>query len=620
MGGPDDSLSDDLAMDIPTIQLPPATLGSIADLEANLRIMSATQSGRDSLSKALVDDNYLNKLIPLVEDAEDLEALPELHRLCNIMKTVLLMNDSRVIERAVSDECIMGVVGALEYDPDFPSHKANHRQWLNQKGRYKEVVRIEDNETVRKIHQTYRLQYLKDVVLARILDDSTFGVLNSMIFYNQVEIVTHLDGDINFLNALFAIFADPTEDLSRKKDAVLFIQQSCAIAKNLQPGNRAKLYHNLLQHGLLQVINFGLRSPDVAVRVGATDILVSMIDHDPQMIRHTIYRQISEKQAPLTDSLIDLLLVEVDLGIKSQISDALKVLLDSNPPQLQENGARGNPEMPQRRQHAVPDPQQEIVLVNFYEKSAGTLFRPLLELEKGVQLRFNAVNDGVFSHLTEILCFYLRQHQHRSKYFILQHNIVHRFVHLLDCKEKHLQLGMSTTLVSPLDVQLCLPVDSHDPILQAAYLVAGRVLHQANGGKAGVGSSPGRSDSHLTKRQPPLLRLSGPLRNCAEHADEGSSQAPCRNLQGEACGAYLHIHLRAHITWVRSVTIREQRRDVFYRVRGRGHPKAKQRQRTGPHGAPRRGSCPGGILEHVGRRRREQCGQGHGLFSGVSTN
>ena len=57
--------------------------------------------------------------------------------------------------------------------------------------------------------------------------------------------------------------------------------------------------------------------------------LVSMIDHDPHMIRHTLFRQIMGKQPPLTDTLIDLLLVEVDLGVKSQISDALKVLLDT---------------------------------------------------------------------------------------------------------------------------------------------------------------------------------------------------------------------------------------------------------------------------------------------------
>ncbi|OIW32423.1 DUF625-domain-containing protein [Coniochaeta ligniaria NRRL 30616] len=429
-------------MDIPpTIQLPPAELGNLPELESNMRIMSSTATGRDALAKSIMGDDYISKLIPLVEMAEDLESLPDLHRLCNIMKTILLLNDTGIIEHALSDDYILGVVGALEYDPDFPSHKANHRQWLNNQGRYKEVVRIEDEAIRRKIHQTYRLQYLKDVVLARILDDSTFSVLNSLIFFNQVDIVQHLLNNTAFLNDLFGIFAVPNEKQLRKKEAVLFIQQCCSIAKNLQPPARQTLYNNFLQHGLLQVVNFGLRNLDVHVRVGATDILVCMIDHDPQMIRHTIYRQLQEKQSPLTDTLIDLLLVEVDLGIRSQISDSLKVLLDSNPPpQPHENGAKPTPEFVQRRPQPPPDPQQELFLANFYEHSAVRLFRPLLDLEKRTELKFNANEDGVFSYLNDILCFYIGKHQHRSKFFVLQYNIAQRFIQLLNCKEKHLQL------------------------------------------------------------------------------------------------------------------------------------------------------------------------------------
>ncbi|KAK0718285.1 component of IIS longevity pathway SMK-1-domain-containing protein [Lasiosphaeria miniovina] len=442
MGGPDDGLSDDIAIEMPAaIQLPAADLGTLCELESNMRIMSSTANGRDALTKAIMSDDYISKLIPLVEIAEDLESLPDLHRLCNIMKTVLLLNDTSIIEHAVSDDCVLGVVGALEYDPDFPSHKANHRQWLNSQGRYKEVVRIEDDQIRRKIHQTYRLQYLKDVVLARILDDPTFSVLNSLIFFNQVDIVQHLQNNSGFLNDLFSIFADPSEEQLRKKEAVLFIQQCCAIAKNLQPPARQNLYNNFLSHGLLRVINFGLRNLDVTVRVGATDILVSMIDHDPQMIRHTIYRQIQEKQQPLTDTLIDLLLVEVDLGIKSQVSDALKVLLDPTPP-------GGPPEtrsefiigQPRGRPQVAIDPQQELFLTHFYEHSAVRLFKPLLDLEKRAELRFNVLHDGIFGYLNDILCFYIRQHQHRSKYFLLQHNIAQRFNRLLSCKEKHLQL------------------------------------------------------------------------------------------------------------------------------------------------------------------------------------
>ncbi|KAL2159908.1 hypothetical protein VTH06DRAFT_2041 [Thermothelomyces fergusii] len=339
MSGADDSLSDDLTMELPpSVQLPPADLASLPELDMAVRNLSQSPAGRDALAKTIMAEDYIGKLIPLVEMAEDLESLPDLHRLCNIMKTILLLNDTGIIEYAVSDECVLGVVGALEYDPDFPSHKANHRQWLNNQGRYKEVVRIQDEQVRRKIHTTYRLQYLKDVVLARILDDPTFSVLNSLIFFNQVDIVQHLHTTPGFMQDLFAIFHDPNEQPLRKKEAVLFIQQCCAIAKNLQPPARQGLYVHFLKEGLLPAINYGMRHRDVSVRVGATDILVSMIDHDPSLVRQTIYEQIQKRLPPLTDTLIDLLLVEVDLGVKSQISEALKVLLDP----FQTQGATGH--------------------------------------------------------------------------------------------------------------------------------------------------------------------------------------------------------------------------------------------------------------------------------------
>jgi len=429
------------------VTLPGPELSILQDLESNIRVLSASPGGRDALAKAIMGDGYINKLIPLVDLAEDLESLTDLHHLCNIMKIILLLNDTSIIEHAVSDDCVLGVVGALEYDPDFPSHKANHRQWLSGQGRYKEVVRIEDDHIRRKIHQTYRLQYLKDVVLARILDDPTFSVLNSLIFFNQVDIVQHLQNNSSFLNDLFGIFADPNEPQLRKKEAVLFIQQCCAIAKNLQPPARTNLYQNFVQHGLLRVVNFGLRNFDVTVRVGATDVMVSMIDHDPSMIRQTIYRQIQDNSPPLTDTLIDLLLVEVDLGIRSQVSDALKVLLDPTPPGGPgENRGEFIVGQPRGRIQQPIDPQQEVFLNHFYEHSAVRMFRPLLDLEKRTEMKFNVLNDGVFSYLNDILCFYIRSHQNRSKYFVMQHSLAQRFSQLLSCKEKHLQLGKTTSM------------------------------------------------------------------------------------------------------------------------------------------------------------------------------
>ncbi|KAI1804155.1 DUF625-domain-containing protein [Daldinia bambusicola] len=444
VNAPDDSLSDDLAMEgINPISLPPASMANLAEIESQMRGLNTTVNGRDALTKYVLAEDYIGKLIPLVSVAEDLESLNDLHRLCNIMKVIILLNDTSIIEHAVSDESVIGVVGALEYDPDFPSHKANHRQWLEGEGRFKEVVRIEDTQILKKIHQTYRLQYLKDVVLARILDDNTFSVLNSLIFFNQVDIVQHLQSNSAFLAELFYIFKSAEAEPRRKKEAVLFIQQCCAIAKNLQPPARQTLYNNFLANGLLQVINFGLRHGDVAVRVGATDILVSMIDHDPQMIRSMIYRQLQEKQLPLTDSLIDLLLVEVDLGVKSQISDALKVLLDQGPPVQQEAFTKANGEYGVRPAPRIPpnaDPQQDNFLNTFYERSASRLFQPLINLEGRTKMEFSVQQGSIFTYLIEILCFFIRQHQHRSKFFVLNNDIVSRISQLLSCPEKFLKL------------------------------------------------------------------------------------------------------------------------------------------------------------------------------------
>ena len=57
---------------------------------------------------------------------------------------------------------------------------------------FKEVVPIQDATIRAKIHQTYRIGYLKDVILPRVLDDATFGTLTSIMLFNNVEVVLAL--------------------------------------------------------------------------------------------------------------------------------------------------------------------------------------------------------------------------------------------------------------------------------------------------------------------------------------------------------------------------------------------------------------------------------------------
>ena len=111
----DDALSDDAMDGFPNpVVLPSPELGNLGEIEQTMHVASTTPAGRDSLSKFVINDNYVQKMLPLVSIAEDLEALPDLHRLCRIMKTVILLNDTQIIEHVVSDNIVLGVVGALE--------------------------------------------------------------------------------------------------------------------------------------------------------------------------------------------------------------------------------------------------------------------------------------------------------------------------------------------------------------------------------------------------------------------------------------------------------------------------------------------------------------------------
>lgn len=263
--------------------------------------------------------------------------------------------------------------------PDFPSHKANHRQYLSDKTRFKEVVKIEAPLIRKKIHYTYRLQYLKDVVLARILDDPTFSVLNSLIFFHQVDIVQHVQGNVAFLKELFSIFNPIEPDQQRKKDAVIFIQQCCTIAKGLQANTRQQLYQNFIGSGLLGVIIFALKHGDASVRVAGTEILMALIDHDPLAMRGNIFKAVADHQQPLTDILIELLLVEEDQGVKTQMADAIKILLDptANAQSIDAIVTRANGDFLAKVRSSQPD----TFILEFYNESAKKLFRPLKDLE-----------------------------------------------------------------------------------------------------------------------------------------------------------------------------------------------------------------------------------------------
>jgi len=380
----------------------------------------------------------------------------------NTLFPLVMLNDSVLVERILRDDIFLGAVGMLEYDPEFPRLKASYRDYLIHTTRFRQVVDIHDPSILSKIHQTFRLQYLKDVVLARILDDSTFAVLNSIIFYHQADIVTFCTTSEIFLTSLFQIFGKGKDESEEKKaGAIIFLQQLCAMGKQIQLPVRVALYRTLTEWGLLIVLEYALSRSEARLRNAAAEILMTITEYDATGIRVHVLDQVDKNATPLITKLSEILHESHgDLGLKTQITESFRILFDSGP-----DGSSGGPNVAQTLAAAAAAASDggrsqkddtDRFLNWFYDGEVDHLFSPLKNLTTFKELNQQAAlsnskratviditspsKSALFNHLCELLTFIMIHHHFRSQYWVISSDISIRVATLLFAREKHLRL------------------------------------------------------------------------------------------------------------------------------------------------------------------------------------
>ena len=179
---------------------------------------------RAKLVEAVLQQDYVLQLVTLFNTVEDLENVPDLHHLFHIFKGLVLLNDTGVYEELLREDLIVSVIGALEYDPELSCHSVNHRAFLKEKVKFNQVVPIGDAPTIRKIHQNFHVSFIKDVVLPRALDDHTFAALNQIAFLNNVQIVSHLCNDADYLKRVCEKIGDGEQNAEERHDSLRLLQ------------------------------------------------------------------------------------------------------------------------------------------------------------------------------------------------------------------------------------------------------------------------------------------------------------------------------------------------------------------------------------------------------------
>ncbi|XP_004349416.2 hypothetical protein CAOG_02666 [Capsaspora owczarzaki ATCC 30864] len=301
---------------------------------------------RDLIVTTILNTPALAKLVDLFKQCEDLEMTESLHQLHLVFKYLIQLNDNNLFEVLFSEPHVMHVIGALEYEPDMVE-RPRHRDYLNTTSVFKQIIPITKPGIVAKIHQSFRVQYIRDFALPRQLDDPTANSLNSFVFFTNTDIASALHNDEEFMAELFRLLKEPELTDTERKDLVQFLEEFCNLSRSLQVHERPQAFQSLVDKGILQVVMTSLQHADPSIRKCASEILGYITLVDPDLIRRYIVAErwpAQSGRAPLTmaqrraqlpqaSQLLKLLAERVlqddDIGIVGQLTEVLRSLCES---------------------------------------------------------------------------------------------------------------------------------------------------------------------------------------------------------------------------------------------------------------------------------------------------
>ncbi len=131
---------------------------------------------------------------------------------------------------------------------------------------------------------------------------------------------------------------DSEEQLAAKRNIVKLLHSLVNMGKQIQLQNRSQLYRKLLDYGLLYMIGWTFRQeqteqPEVRESLGkALEMLAQILEYDVNTVKqHVNMEKEYEKetgQKSLLQAMIALLVSHKDIGVKSQLSDSIRILLE----------------------------------------------------------------------------------------------------------------------------------------------------------------------------------------------------------------------------------------------------------------------------------------------------
>jgi len=390
-------------------------------------------------------DEFVLKLIETFDECEKECDRNGLELCFKVVSGLFLLGNTNVVQVLVKSEFWMGILGALEYDSDVFDNTTQHitipirrhRQFIQSEAQYQEIIPLKSDLVIEKIHQNYRLTYVKDMILSRVLDDATFTAMSTLMFYNNMDIVAYFVNEKSITYELFGYFEEimtkmKENSVETNKKVILkqildwlrFMIELCSLARPMQATSKTQFYRVLEECGIFSSLKNTLQCDDSQVQILSMELLACIFSHDPIHARNVIC-DVQNHAHVVLNLVLEKLNGLYCAEIAFPASEIIRLLLES------ESASGSN--------------EKEHFLITFYSTFATQLLS-IFEIspENCIQQHSTCSLDNPYevacSQVCDLLCLCISQHGNHSKQFILRFDILSKVIHLSQHSAAHLRL------------------------------------------------------------------------------------------------------------------------------------------------------------------------------------
>ncbi|XP_063247994.1 serine/threonine-protein phosphatase 4 regulatory subunit 3B-like [Prinia subflava] len=411
-------------MDLPTCEL--HRLREIADLVTSVRL---SRTRKQKLALALKNKGYIPKLLQLFQVCESAKNTEGLHLLFDIVRGILYLDKAILFEVMFSDECILGVLGCLEYDPCL-AQPGRHRECLAKTAKLQEVIPVRDPELRKKIRQASGAQYIQAIIMPNPSDfeEGFLSTLDSFISSRKEEILHGLQKDEAFLPEVFEQLTNEATGGEQRCELIKFFKEFCAFSFTL-PEKRDEFLQTLGKLGFLPTLEMLMGMDELQVRSAATDILSYLVEFSPTTVQEFVMQEArqSEKDTQLITEVIKQMICtpSPEFGGDNQLMEIFCALID-----------------PEKMLATASNLEVFEFLDIFYDRYIHVLTAPLLADTSDEWHEIDNYRTAeILASVLELLSFCVERHQYHMKIYMIKKDLLRRALVLMKSKHKFLALS-----------------------------------------------------------------------------------------------------------------------------------------------------------------------------------